>query len=249
MAKNIVVTNQKGGVAKTTTAITIAHALAERGRRTLLVDFDPQGQAALALGIPQGAGVFNLLINTFSAPQAWVQETGRDNLQIIPGNIETGTAQIVLNAQNRPLDAIEQAIKPLARQYDYIVFDTAPSVGGIQERAVWAANLVIIPVSTDYLAVDGLGKTLAMLAKLTQASWKGKLLGILPTFYDTVTRESKAALNYLHQHYPELVLTPIHRATILRECVSSTKTIWEKDPVSLPALDYQPLVKTILKAV
>jgi chromosome partitioning protein len=245
--KSLVVTNQKGGVAKTTTAVTIAHALALRGKRTLLVDFDPQGQSAVALGVPPEPGVFNLLLNPTAPPLSWLRPA-RENLKLLPGNAETATAQIVLNAQNRSIDCIRQALKPLESQFDWMVFDTAPSVGGIQERAIWAANLVVIPVATDYLAVDGLGKTITLLTTLANsASWKGKLLGILPTFYDSVTRESKNALAYLKNHYPALTLPPIHRATILRECVSSTQTIWEKDAMGQPARDYETLIKSIMR--
>lgn len=238
--------NQKGGVGKTTSTVTVADELARRGKRTLIVDFDPQGQCAVALNIKPEPGVFKLLVSA-SAAQDCVNGTGREHLSIIPGDRSTATAQIVISAENRPFDAIRLALKPLENQFDYIIFDTAPSVGGIQERAVWAANLIVIPVATDYLAVDSLGKTLEMLAALGKQGWQGKLAGILPTMYDHVTNESRKAFSYLQTNYSDALLTPIRRATILRDCTADGLTIWQKPAPGPVADDYRALVELLIK--
>lgn len=238
--------NQKGGVGKTTSAITVADELARRGKRTLIVDFDPQGQSAVALNIKPEAGVFRMLISA-SPAQECVRETGRKNLSIIPGDISTATAQIVLAAENRSFDTIRQALKPLEDQFDCMVFDTAPSAGGIQERVIWTSNLIVIPVATDYLAVDSLGKTLVMLNDLTKRGWQGKLAGILPTLHDNITNESRKALSYLKKNYPESTLTPIRRATILRDCTADGLTIWQKPNPGPVADDYLALVELLIK--
>lgn len=239
--------NQKGGVGKTTSTLTIADALARRGKRTLIVDFDPQGQSAVALNLKPEPGVFNLLLSPTISSQAWVRKTGRENLALLPGDRSTATAQLVLSAENRSYETIRQAIKPLESLFDCMVFDTAPSVGGIQERAVWAANLVVIPVATDYLAVDSLGKTLEMLAALSQRGWPGKLVGILPTMYDQVTNESRNAIQFLKKQYPDLLLTPIRRATILRDCIAEGQTIWDKPAPCPVADDYRALTDLLWK--
>ena len=153
----------------------------------------------------------------------------------------------MINAENRPPDAISLAFKSLVKNFDKVFLDTAPSVGGIQERAIWMADLVIIPVATEYLSVDSLGKTLETLNMLVQRGWKGKLLGILPTFYDQITKESRNAMAYLQKEFSGQLLAPIHRATILRECAADGQTIWEKAPNSQPGQDYEALVKTISK--
>lgn len=248
MTKIIAIANQKGGVAKTTTTITLAHAFALKNKPSLVIDFDPQGQSAIALGMNPEPGVFNTLVPANPSPQQWLRSCGRDNLFILPGDRSTATAQIVLNAENRSIDAIGLACKPLVKNYDLVFLDTAPSVGGIQERAIWMADYVIIPVASEYLSVDSLGRTLETLSLLVQRGWKGKLLGILPTFYDQVTKESRNAMAYLQKEFPNQMLAPIHRATILRECAADGQTIWEKAPNSQPGLDYEALVKTISKA-
>ena len=247
-AKIIVSPNQKGGVGKTSTTVHVAHSLALRGFRVLIVDFDPQGQAATALGLPQESGVFNLLVNTKTDPFQWVRRTGRENLAIVPGDRSTATAQIVLNAENRPIDSIKTTLRALAQAYDYILLDTAPSVGGIQERAIYAASLVVIPTATEFLSLDGLSKINGMLLDLQRSyGWDGLLVGVLPTFYDEQTRESQQSMDELEKSFGEAVLSPIHRATILRECAAEGKTIFEMDPQHRASREYEALAATIVR--
>jgi len=247
MTKIIAITNQKGGVGKTTTAITIAHGLSLRGRNVLLVDFDPQGQCATALGINPEPCVFNLLIN-HQAPALWVRESGRSNLCLIPSDRTTATAQAVINAEGRSFSAVLEAVKPLMRGYDFLIFDTAPSAGGLQERAIWAADLVLIPTATEFLAMDGLAQMMELLTALhSQHNWNGKLAGILPTFYDEQTSESSASLAELKAAFGDSVLSPIHRATVLRECPAEGKTIFELAPASRSSREYEELSREIVK--
>ena len=243
MTKVITISNQKGGVGKTTTAVSLAHQLARKGKKVLAVDFDPQGQFSTALGVASENGVFNLMVN--GSPGQWVRKTGREGLHIIPGDRTTATAQIVLNAENRPITAVQDALKPLYKDYDYFIFDTAPSVGGLQERAIWASNLVLLPTATEYLSSDGLMQILGMLRALKEKGWKGKLAGILPTFYDEQTRESKATLEGLREQFGDSVLSPIHRATVLRECAAEGMTIFERSLKSRAAKEYAALADCI----
>ncbi len=253
-AKVICITNQKGGVGKTTTAISVAHGLARKGKHVLLIDLDPQGQAAVALGMTPEPGAYWLLAAGQSPQEQkivrqWLRESGRDNLVIIPGNQMTMTAQTIINAENRPVSCIRKAIEAFIRSnLDYIIFDTAPSVGGIQERAIWASDLVIIPSATDYLSTDGVRKIAETILMLkNERSWAGALLGILPTLFDEKTRESKAAISDLKKGFGARVLEPIHRATILRECAAEGQTIFEKDLEARAAIEYQEIVNQVLK--
>ncbi len=252
--KVICIANQKGGVGKTTTAVSLAHGLALRNKQVLLLDMDPQGQSATALGRNPEPGIFYLLTMGLSAQEttfvnSWVRSSGREGLTLFPGDQQTMAAQTVLNAQNKPVSAIRNAISRFFKDgLDYIIFDTAPSVGGIQERAVWASDLIIVPTATEFLSADGVSKVMQMMSVLQEKkSWQGALLGILPTFYDEQTRESKATMESLQEHFGSRVLPPIHRATILRECAASGQTIFETDPDSRSAEEYQTLSKLVMK--
>jgi len=250
----ICIANQKGGVGKTTTAVSLAHGLALKGKGVLLIDLDPQGQSATALGHGPEPGVFYLLTmgNTPQESaflQSWVRASGREGLLYFPGDQQTMAAQTVLNAQNRPLSSIRESVGRFFKQgLDYILFDTAPSVGGIQERAVWAADLVIVPTATEFLAADGLSKVLLMMSVLQERkNWLGSLLGILPTFYDEQTRESKATMEDLQKRFSSSLLAPIHRTTLLRECAAAGQTIFEMDEMCRAAKEYLALTQLVLK--
>lgn len=242
--KVITVCNQKGGVGKTTSAVTLAHALALKGKVTWLLDCDPQGQVAVALGRPPGEAMFDLLLGRRPVADL-LQESGRPRLYIVPGDKSTQDAQTMLTGRGATVDILARVIRPPRGSAgpDYVVIDTAPSVGLLQAMAIWAADLVVVPCGCDWLSQDGATKALESMAHLAGLGWTGDLLGVLPTFYDDTTRESKAVLEDLQRTLSnERVLAPIHRATILRECVARGKTIWEADPAGRAAQEYAALV-------
>ncbi|MCZ2078034.1 MAG: ParA family protein [Bryobacterales bacterium] len=239
MNRIIAIANQKGGVGKTTTAVSLAHGLALRRRNVLLVDLDPQGQCATSLAVNPEPGVFNALVNPRSDIRQWIRDTGREYLHLLPGDRSTATAQIVINAENRPIDAILSLLRVLRNEYDYILLDTAPSVGGIQERAVYASDLTLIPTATEFLSMDGLVQMTDLLGSLRERfHWNGRLLGILPTFYDEQTSESAKSIEELRGKFGKGILSPIHRATVLRECAADGVTIFEKAPASRASQEY-----------
>ena len=247
-AKIICIAADKGGVGKTTTTLNIAGELAATRRRVLMVDMDPQGQCAIGLGLTQEPCVFNLMVNTMFEIYQWIRPTGRDKLDIIPGDRSTATAQIVINAENRSIDSIRQLLKPLRADYDFILIDTAPSVGGIQERAIFAADHVLIPTATEFFSTNGLGQTMELLKSLrAKQAWPGSLLGILPTFYDEQTSESKTTLDELKKNFGEAVLDPIHRATILREAPAEGKLVYEIDPQHRATREYNALSLHVIR--
>jgi chromosome partitioning protein len=249
MTITITVANQKGGVGKTTTAVNLAHGLVKEGKRVLLVDLDPQGQCATILGLKPEPGAFNLLVAEESTNRV-VRLTDRPGLYVILGDKKTATAQTVLSIQRSPVSFTASKLQPAAQadQLDYIILDTSPSVGELQEQALWAADGVLIPCSTDYLASDGVFSIVSTLKKIRQDfDWKGQVIGILPTFYDEVTRESKATLSDLGKRFSGMLLEPIHRATVLRECAVEGKTIFELSPASRAASQYGRLVQFVLQ--
>lgn len=248
MNRIIAIANQKGGVGKTTTAVSLAHGLALRRRNVLLVDLDPQGQCATSLAVNPEPGVFNALVNPRSDVRQWIRDTGREYLRLLPGDRSTATAQIVINAENRPIDAILSLLRVLRNEYDYILLDTAPSVGGIQERAVYAADLTLIPTATEFLSMDGLVQMTDLLGSLRERfHWNGRLLGILPTFYDEQTSESAKSIEELRGKFGKGILSPIHRATVLRECAADGVTIFEKAPASRASQEYETLTTVTVK--
>jgi chromosome partitioning protein len=248
MTTTITIANQKGGVGKTTTAVNLAHGLVLQGKRVLLVDFDPQGQCATILGLKPEPGAFNLLVAEFPLAQV-IRATDRKGLFVVMGDRKTATAQTVLNVQRSPISLTHKKLVQAAEKegIDYIVIDTSPSVGELQEQALWAADGVLIPCAVDYLATDGVFNIAGTLKRIhDEHKWQGRILGILPTFFDTVTRESKATLLDLNKRFNKLLLPPIHRATVLRECAVEGKTIFELAPESRAGQQYSELVNYVL---
>ncbi|MBU1751568.1 MAG: ParA family protein [Chloroflexi bacterium] len=238
----ITVANQKGGVGKTTTAVTLAHGLARQNYNVLLVDLDPQGQCASLLGLAQEPGVFNYLVSN-SRLRDVVRSTEREGLWVLPGNKRTETAQVVLTAEGRRKDILTQLFaSPVVDsvRLHYVVMDTAPAVGVLQANALYAADPLILPAALDFLALEGVAEVLNTLDALQRPS--PPVVRVLPTFYDEVTRESKSNLARLHEAFPNAVLGPIHRATILRECAALGRTIFEHAPESRAAQEYGAVV-------
>ncbi|MBP1692622.1 MAG: parA [Chloroflexi bacterium] len=244
----LTIANQKGGVGKTTTAVNLAHGLVLKGKKVVLVDLDPQGQCATILGLKPEPGAFNLLVSELPHKQI-VRLTDRSNLFVIMGDKKTATAQTVLSVQRTPISYARQKLAPILKEdgFDFMIIDTSPSVGELQEQALWASDGVLVPCASDYLATDGVFSIYMTLQRLqTEQNWRGKILGIVPTFYDDVTRESKATVLDLRKQFGSLVQAPIHRATILRECAVEGKTIFELDRNSRAAEEYQHLVDFVI---
>ncbi len=255
MTTVIAIANQKGGVGKTTTAVTLAHGLARRGKKVLLLDFDPQGQAARALHLPASSGIYSLLtMDTGVGETTYIQnkiiETGRENFWLLPGNKQTADAQAMINFQERPISWVRETLRRFCTsQYHNIILDSAPSLGGIQERVLWASDLVVIPTSAEALGSDGVRQVLETMKRLAvEKGWKGGLFGVLPTFFMENIKEHNLNLSNLRSTLGDLILPSIHRAATLAECPAFGQTIFEHNPNCRAAQEYGRLVDIVLKA-
>ncbi len=251
-AKIITVANQKGGTGKTVTVITLGHGLARRGYRVLLIDFDQQGTVAYYLGLEKGNEVFGLLCQRPNAA-AGVMETQRENLLLLRGWKQTAADEISRRLFHSGMDFIEKILAPFRSQYDYILCDTSPAIGGLQEKSIWAADLLLVPVETEAGAVQAVAELFADLQPIMQSDnpairWKGALLGILPTKHNPNYAAHRYCLNELKTHYGEAaVCAPIRLYAELYNQVLRGQTIYEVNPDSRTCQDYEQLVDRVLR--
>lgn len=242
----VAVCNQKGGVGKTTTAVTLAHGLSLKNYTVLLIDLDPQGQCASHLGLAQGDGVFNLLVNGPPLCDV-VRTTGRPGLWLVPGSKRTKTAESLLVVEQRGVDTLGEILARLVNgtRLHYLIFDTAPSAGGLQENALFACDVLLIPAAVDYLSLEGVAEVIKTLKALGRPA--SPVTRILPTFHDEVTKESRINLVRLQDTFGAMVFEPIHRAAALRECPAMGKTIFEHQPDSRAAREYATVVWEVIR--
>jgi len=257
-ARVICIANQKGGVGKTTTTINLAHGLALLNKKVLIIDFDPQGQSATFLGLGPEMSVFHLLTSSLQGPLSGselavlkqkIRSTGRNGLAIIAGGRETAAAQQIVGSLEKPISFIRESIFPLVRSdLDTIVLDTSPSLGGLQERAMWASDFTIVPTIPDFASLEGVRQLVQTAARLRhQHRWEGTLLGILPTMFDEQTRETRSSMEDLKRQFADRLLDPIHRATVFRECAAEGQTIFEKAPGTRASNEYMALAKHVTR--
>lgn len=250
MGKIIAIANQKGGVGKTTTAVNLSAALAEKGKKILLVDMDPQGNSTSGLGIrkeKQKETVYELLLGECDTVDAVIHNAAK-NLDLIPANVNLAAAEIELIGIDHKEYILRDALESISDNYDYIMLDCPPSLNILTVNAMSAADSVLVPIQCEYYALEGLSQ-LIHTANLVKSRLNRALVmqGIVFTMFDGRTNLSAQVVENVKSHVQEHVYeTLIPRNIRLAEAPSYGEPITVYAPASAGALAYRRLADEII---
>ncbi len=251
MTTVIAVTNQKGGVGKTTTAINLAYFLAKAGRSTLLVDFDPQGNATSGLGVDKTSlqtTMTDVLLGEASLDEA-VVATEHKNLFLAPTTSILANTEVELARADKRFSKLKQAIEASTKGYDYIIIDSPPSLSLLTVNGLIAAKYVLLPVQAEFYALEGLGQLLETMKLIRKGMNPGlELLGVLPTMLDSRTTLSNQVHGEIKRHFPGKVFeTTIPRNIRLAEAPSHGIPIGVYDRFSKGSRAYKAVAKEVME--
>ena len=251
MGKIIAIANQKGGVGKTTTSINLAASLAYFGKKILLVDADPQANASTGLGVDiekQEKTIYQCLINTISTKEA-ICKTEVENLDLISSDINLVGVEIeIVDAEDREIH-MRNALAEVKDDYDFIFIDCSPSLGLITLNALTAANSVIIPVQSEYFALEGIGKLLHTIKLLkNKLNPTLRIEGFVLTMFDARLRHANQVASEVKSHFGDMVFnTMIQRNVKLSEASSYGQPVLQFDAESKGAQNYIGLAKELIE--
>lgn len=262
MAKVICVTNQKGGVGKTTTAVNIAFYLAKEKYRTLIIDFDPQGNATSGLGVDKealekayepkskvpGASMTEVMLGQIGLLPI-IQETKYKNLYIAPTTPQLANTEVELAKDKSRFVRLKEAVKLIENDYDYIIIDSPPSLSLLTVNGMITAEYLLLPVQTEFYAMEGVSQLLETM-KLVKGRMnpKLKLLGVLATMYDKRTSLSTQVLEEVEKYFKDKVFkTTIPRNVRVAEAPSHGVPVGAYDKFSKGAKAYRALAKEVIE--
>ena len=251
-AKVICVTNQKGGVGKTTTAVNLSYYLAKDKHRTLLVDFDPQGNATSGLGIEKtnadelGVTMTEVILGTAKMQES-VRPTKYKYFDLAPATPELANAEVEITSMQRKFVRLRDAIRSVADNYDYIIIDSPPSLSLLTVNGMIASNYLLLPVQTEFYALEGVAQLLeSMKLVMKQANPNLRLLGVLATMYDKRTSLSAQVFAEIKKYFKSLTfMTTIPRNVRVAEAPSHGVPVGAYDKFSKGAKAYKDFTKEV----
>ncbi len=251
MAKVICVTNQKGGVGKTTTAVNLSYYLAKDKFRTLLIDFDPQGNATSGLGIDKndeslGPTMTNVITENTPLENV-IHHTKYKNFDLAPATPELANAEVEMAGQARRFTRLRDAIRSVEQNYDYVIIDSPPSLSLLTVNGMIASNYLLLPVQTEFYALEGVAQLLeSMKLVMKQANPNLKLLGVLATMYDKRTSLSAQVYAEIQKYFKQLTFkTTIPRNVRVAEAPSHGVPVGDYDRFSKGAKAYKNFTREL----
>ena len=247
--RSIAVINQKGGVGKTTITANLGHALSRLGKHVTVIDLDPQGQLSASLGLfrPPSHGIDEVMLN--GATIESVSVSTRDGLRLVPAGSKLGSLEKSVGEGVQRALALKQGIdRGVPSDMDFLLIDCPPSSGLLMANAIMAADEVLIPVTGDYLGLNGLAHLLSTLKKFEQLRHRSLIRRVLLSRFIARRRLSKEVVEKLKQHFSGKILaTPIREAAALAECPGAGRTIFEYRPSSVSAKEFSGLALDLIE--
>lgn len=243
----VAIVNQKGGVGKTTTSSNLTHALARMGHKVTVIDLDPQGHLAVSLGL-MGAkrpGIDEVMLGLAEVEQHALEV--RENLRLVTAGPRLQEIEQLSEGGARRGDLLRKALQENLRDQDFVFIDCPPSSGLLVANALFAADEILIPMTGDFLSLQGLAHLVATIQRFEKTLRKKYKISLVISRYATTRRISREVLNTLLKHFPRQILATVIRETaLLAECPSAGKTIHEYRPGSRSARDFRNLAKNFL---
>lgn len=251
MAKIIAIANQKGGVGKTTTAVNLAAALGLLGRKTLLIDIDPQGNATSGVGIDKRnvlRSTYHILVDGAKAEQAMIY-TGFKGLDLLPSSLDLAAAELEMAEQKHREAILKLAVASVRSQYAYIIIDCPPSLGLITTNALCMADSILVPIQCEYYALEGLSQLMNTVRRVKrQYNERLEMEGVLLTMYDGRLNLTQQVVEEVKKYFPRKVFASIiPRGVRLSEAPSFGKPIMYFDKSSKGSAAYMALAQEVEK--
>jgi chromosome partitioning protein len=250
MGKTYAITNQKGGVGKTTTAVNLGAYVAMSGKRVLLIDMDPQANATSSLGYDKRSlelTMYDVIINDVPLSEMCIV-TERVGLDLAPAGVALAGAEVELVALPKREYRLSLALKPVLDRYDYVFIDCPPSLGLLTVNALTAADGAVIPIQCEYLALEGLSQLLGTINRIRERLNPGlAVMGVVMTMYDSRTQLSAQVVNEVRKFFPHKIFNAIiPRSVRLAEAPSYGKSILEHDANSRGGQAYYALAAELM---